>query len=82
MTHPKGKPEGYRERRRLLTDAIGVTFPDRPDAFKLTRPAKPDDVLDAIVAAWTAKRAAEGRAERLPPDPPIDQRGLRMEIVH
>lgn len=82
MAFSKGKPEGYRERQRLLAEALGVAIPSRAEAFKLARPAEPDDVLDAIVAAWTARRAAEGRAGKLPPDPLVDARGLRMEIVY
>lgn len=81
MVHPKAKPEGYEERHSLLVEAIGIAVPDRADAFKLARPASPDDVLDAIVAAWTARRWAEGLADRLPTDPQVDARGLRMEIV-
>src|SRR5262249_18232362 len=42
--------------------------------------AKPDDVLDACVAAWTAERKTIGRARRVPQAPPVDTRGLRMEI--
>ncbi len=40
-----------------------------------------DDVLDAFAALWTAGRIAAGRALTLPPDPPRDSCGLRMEIV-
>lgn len=39
-----------------------------------------DDVLDAAVAAWTAHRRRLGQAYCLPGDPPVDARGLRMEI--
>lgn len=81
MTHHKGAPKGYEERRALLVNALSVSIPNRKDAFGLARPAAPDDVLDAIVAAWTARRLAEGKAERLPPNPLVDARGLRMEIV-
>ena len=42
--------------------------------------AKPDDVLDACVAAWTAERIARDEAKRVPRNPPKDARGLRMEI--
>ncbi|MBA2520232.1 MAG: DUF429 domain-containing protein [Chloroflexia bacterium] len=79
--YKKGKPEGYRDRRELLTGKLGFEIPNRLDAFKLARPAKPDDILDAIVAAWTARRWAEGEGERLPAGPPVDARGLRMEMV-
>ncbi|MQA86653.1 MAG: DUF429 domain-containing protein [Streptosporangiales bacterium] len=46
------------------------------------RPARPDDALDALVAAWSARRWHKGEAEMLPADDtPRDTRGLRMEIV-
>lgn len=81
-THHKSKPEGFEERRALLAAALGTTIPSRKEAFGLARPAAPDDILDAMVAAWTARRQAEGRAERLPADPSTDARGLRMEMVY
>lgn len=39
------------------------------------------DILDALVAAVTARRAASKLAT-LPPSPPTDDRGLPMEIVY
>ncbi|HXH82301.1 MAG TPA: DUF429 domain-containing protein [Candidatus Tectomicrobia bacterium] len=42
---------------------------------------KVDDVLDALVLLWTAERIRRGRAIRIPATPPLDARGLRMEIV-
>ncbi len=40
-----------------------------------------DDVLDSMAACWTAGRVATGVAKRLPAgEPPIDSRGLRMEM--
>ena len=40
-----------------------------------------DDFLDACACAWTARRVLHGKAVRFPEtDPPIDPRGLRMEI--
>ncbi len=41
--------------------------------------AATDDVLDALVACWTARRIHAGTAIRLPPTAPVDARGLRME---
>lgn len=82
MGHAKATAEGYGERRALLAEALGIAIPTREEARGLARPAAPDDVLDAIVAAWTAKRAAEGKAGRLPAEPSVDARGLRMEIVY
>lgn len=82
MTCPKRTPEGFEERRALLISALnGIAIPTREEARRLARPACADDVLDAIVVAWTARRQAEAQASRLPSEPPIDARGLRMEIV-
>ncbi len=39
-----------------------------------------DDVLDATVAAWTALRYSRGEAIQVPSQPPLDGRGLRMEM--
>ena len=82
MAHHKATPEGFEERRGLLASALGTTVPTRQEARSLARPAAPDDVLDAFVAAWSAHRQAEGRAGRLPANPAADARGLRMEILY
>jgi predicted RNase H-like nuclease len=41
-----------------------------------------DDVLDAIVAAWAAGQVIIGKAKTLPENPPLDSKGLRMEILY
>jgi len=41
---------------------------------------EPDDVNDAFAALWTAQRIASRIAQRIPIAPPIDARGLRMEM--
>lgn len=41
--------------------------------------AKPDDILDAAVAALAA---AQPTIATLPADPPVDEVGLRMEIAY
>lgn len=81
MMHRKNRQRGYDERKAQLEWATGMTIPARKDAFRLAPPAKPDDILDAIVAAWTARRVVDGLAGRLPEVPETDSRGLRMEIV-
>jgi predicted RNase H-like nuclease len=40
-----------------------------------------DDIVDAVACLATAERIAAGVARTLPPEPQIDQRGLRMEII-
>lgn len=82
MQHAKKRPDGFAERRHALAAAFGIAIPDRTDARSLAPPAGADDLLDAIAAAWTAWRQADGRAERLPLVPPVDERGRRMEIVY
>jgi len=41
-----------------------------------------DDALDAIVAAWTAGQAIVGKAKTLPEKPPLDSKGLKMEMLY
>lgn len=43
--------------------------------------AQLERLRDAVAAAWTARWVVEGIAERLPAEPAMDRRGLRMEIV-
>jgi len=66
MEYPKRKQAGYEERQRLLEDTLNVSIWPRKVAFNVARPAKPDDLLEAVVAAWTARRVAEHNAQRLP----------------
>jgi len=40
-----------------------------------------DDILDAFVALWTARRMQRGEAVCIPEAPPLDAYGLRMEMV-
>jgi predicted RNase H-like nuclease len=82
MAHHKGTPEGFEERRSVLEAAFPDTpIPTRRQAASLARPATPDDVVDAIVAVWTARRFAARHAGRLTVPPPTTDRAPRMEIV-
>ena len=72
-------PEGLAMRRDLL-ERGGF-----PRAFTEAKPGRSadvgrDDLLDACACAWTAGRVVAGTALRLPPDPPLDAKGLRQEI--
>jgi predicted RNase H-like nuclease len=76
--HPKKSPAGAAERLDALSAScpwLGGQPPRPP------RGAGRDDLLDALAAAWTAERIAAGSAEVLPPEPELDRRGLRMEMV-
>lgn len=78
MSHKKKSAVGKEERLHLLSQV----FEDDFARVAVPRGAGRDDFLDACAAAWTAWRLAEGRAERLLPNPPLDARGLRMEMVY
>ena len=65
LTDTKHSWAGATRRRRLLATA-GITLAD--DLGPAGR-AGIDDILDAAVAAWTARRVANGQAEHIP-DPP------------
>lgn len=70
LAEPKRTALGITRRAALL----GVDDILRP------RGARADDVLDALVLVRTARRIADGTAERLG-DGSVDERGLRMEIA-
>jgi predicted RNase H-like nuclease len=83
LLHSKKKLDGFAERRDLLRRHVSPSIPEtRADARTLAPTAGADDLLDALAAAWTARRFAECRAERVPREPERDERGLRMEIVY
>ena len=84
MRHSKKTPAGREERLlaleqlapfravRDLLDTVATSY--RRSQIGL------DDFLDACVLAWLAGRIATGEAQRLPAQPPLDAKGLRMEI--
>ena len=85
MQHKKSSPEGRRLRERLI-DAF---WPERRlEVFNQLQQNDDingdhyshDDINDAFAALWTARRILNNQAERLPPCPDVDSRGLRMEI--
>lgn len=59
LQYSKHTPEGLAERCALLRHE-GIEIPPRPPR------AKEDDLLDAVAAAWSAARYAQGIAEPLP----------------
>jgi predicted RNase H-like nuclease len=85
MCHPKRTVDGYAERRNLLSKWLDFDlWRDPLGAGKQSQGAGADDVLDAIAAAWTARRwaVAPREAKRFPVDEKRDADGLRAEIVY
>ncbi len=80
MQHNKKTAAGRAERFILLEPHFGNGLQDIL-ARRRELASGVDDVLDAFACLWTAGRIAGGRALTLPPDPPRDAYGLRMEIV-
>lgn len=78
VAEPKRGASG-RARRLAIVEELG--FPT--DRF-LTRPrpvgAKPDDILDAAIACWTASLIQGQGASSIPKAPPLSSRGLTMAI--
>jgi predicted RNase H-like nuclease len=77
LTAGKRTWAGSVERRNLL-ERVGVTVPD--DIGPAGRGAGVDDVLDAAVAAWSARRIADGTAQCLPNPPERDAQGRPTAI--
>ena len=75
----RAHPPGLALRRRLLL-AGGMPAMVLEEGGALPKGVGADDLLDAAACAWTARRALQGQAVRLPQQPPVDARGLRMEI--
>jgi len=83
LEYSKRYAGGYAERMRTLANYDR----DAPPAVQAAAAATGghevavDDVLDAVVLAYTA-RPGDGELRSLPPDPPTDPKGLPMEIVY
>jgi predicted RNase H-like nuclease len=80
MRHNKKRLVGRKERAKLLS----AVFEDVERIIsEARRPKKvsPDDILDALVAAWTACQAVSGKTGILPEKLELDSKGLRMEIL-
>jgi len=84
LRHGKKSLAGFEERRALLLNCVAASgIPaTRAEARRLAPYAGPDDCLDAIAVAWSARRFADGVSRRLPESTPAqcDAVGLPMEI--
>lgn len=80
MRHAKRTSAG-REERSALLKSLGFVLPlQLLGARLLLKGVKPDDVLDACIACWTAGRKANSSAIPVPSVPSTDARGLPMEL--
>lgn len=80
MQYNKKSLAGRRERMKVLS----TVFSDIEKIVAKAREPRqvaPDDILDALVAAWTAGQTVMGRAGTLPQNPELDSKGLKMEIL-
>ena len=76
MRFHKSTPEGRHERLQ----ALHTVFPWAGELSRDRVPgSEPDDVLDAMIGAWTARRFALGAHLQLGGD--YDEHGLRMEVI-
>jgi len=82
MRFNKRKATGVRERLRVLRCCLPNNRIDEALRKFQRKYVARDDVLDAFVAALTAWKFAEGKFGRLPENPELDSRRLRMEIVY
>jgi len=79
----KASASGLAQRVALLAQVCGPALPDLSRERSRLGAARValNDLADALVLAQVAWRADHGRAWRVPGgDPPVDARGLRMEI--
>jgi predicted RNase H-like nuclease len=80
---PKRTPEGASIRCALLEAAhscfAGLQI--RISAIQIPKSvALPDDFIDACAMLQVAQKIRSGTAVRVPPHPPVDAKGLRMEM--
>ncbi len=83
LGYTKRKLDGFNERRLILEHAFPqVEVPTRPVAAHMLAGVGADDILDAMIAAWSALRRSRGASKTLPESLEVDARGLRMEMVY
>jgi predicted RNase H-like nuclease len=80
MQFSKKTESGEAERQALLQPVFEGWLEEAIVARRQLASAT-DDVLDAFAALWTAQRIATGLCQTIPPVPPRDSLGLRMEML-
>jgi predicted RNase H-like nuclease len=82
MTCSKHTPEGLEERLRLIHRHFGAGSFHRVRRSHPKTRVSDDDILDAFVVCWTARRIILGEATMLPKRPPSGTHGLPMRIAY
>lgn len=83
MSSSKKKPAGKEERIDTLVQKFGESWQrwyQKVQKKYLRKEVAIDDILDASIAVWSALRILNKKAERIPSNPPEDEKGLRMEM--
>lgn len=83
MAHNKSERGGHAERLRVLSRfeaPVQEAYADALDRWP-RKDVAPDDVLDALAAAVTARLGYPDRLQTVPGHPPRDAHGLPMEMV-
>ena len=80
MSLPKRSAAGREERLSALRTWAGQQIVEALAARAKLR-CNTDDIVDSLVALWTAERIASGTAISIPAKPPSDVYGLRMEMM-
>ena len=76
----KKRLSGRHERWHVLRSVLPSLPEQPPHPRELPRDCAVDDYIDALAAAWTAVCIARGSRDRIPHNPTLDDRGLRMEM--
>lgn len=89
LSDPKTTAEGIDRRIELLAEEyadVRALYDDSVERYRTPSYAPTiggdDDILDALVAAVTARRTSENRSTLPEGRPPTDDRGLPMQIVY
>lgn len=80
MSVAKRKADGQAERLSVLRKWGGEAIVNALGRREELN-CKADDIVDALVALWTAERIACGAAISIPAKPPLDAYGLLMEMM-
>lgn len=80
MQRSKKTASGLRQRRELLEREFGIDAFHEIRSHHARREVADDDLYDAVIALWAARRIYERKALSLPESPPRDSVGLPMAI--